>query len=380
MSNDKPMTANDRRNFLKACGKYGFTVAAVAAAGGGLSQSALAFTKKEQEERKKNAKHVITIATAYAIGASRSYPIMQVNFKDNIENLSNGEIYVKLAPAGQLGAGGALAQKVQGGTIQIAQHSMSNFAPFAPAVDVINIPYMCGKNQEFINLVTSDEWKKTVNPKVEQNGFKILMYVIIDARVVAMRKGFDKIVKVPSDLSGVKFRVPGSKILQQYYRLLGANPTPVAWGETPSAIKQGVADALDPCVGALNVFGFKDVLSSVTFSNPVPDGQVYSCNLEWFNGLPNHLQMAVERASDITFRQSLASVGAARAFAMYNLTRSGVKFYTPTASELKQWQDKAGYQRKEWDPFIKKLVGGRTQFNKLLKASRTQGVYYVDTV
>ena len=75
-------------------------------------------------------------------------------------------------------------------------------------------------------------------------------------------------------------------MLQQYYRMVGANPTPVAWGETPSAIKQGVADALDPAVGALHVFGFKDILSYVTFTQAVPDSQVYSCNLEWFNGLP----------------------------------------------------------------------------------------------
>src|SRR3546814_11280295 len=74
-------------------------------------------------------------------------------------------------------------------------------------------------------------------------------------------------------LQGLKVRVPGSKILQQYYRLAGANPTPVAWGETPTAIKQGVADALDPAVEALYAFGFKDILSWVTFNAPVPDSQ-----------------------------------------------------------------------------------------------------------
>ena len=61
---------------------------------------------------------------------------------------------------------------------------------------------------------------------------------MIDPRVVAVRKGGAGAVLSPSDLAGVKFRVPGSKMLQQYYRLVGANPTPVAWGETPSAIKQ----------------------------------------------------------------------------------------------------------------------------------------------
>jgi hypothetical protein len=65
------------------------------------------------------------------LGASRSYPIMQLDLKENIQNATNGKVYVKLAPGGQLGAGGALVQAVQGGTIQCAQHSLSNFAPFA---------------------------------------------------------------------------------------------------------------------------------------------------------------------------------------------------------------------------------------------------------
>ena len=76
--------------------------------------------------------------------------------------MTNGQVYVKLAPGGQLGAGGALAQKVQQGTIQVAQHSLSNFAPFAPVVDLINLPYFCGANQKFINLVTSDTALRTV--------------------------------------------------------------------------------------------------------------------------------------------------------------------------------------------------------------------------
>jgi hypothetical protein len=92
-------------------------------------------------------------------------------------------------------------------------------------------------------------------------------------------------VLTPAGMSGVKFRVPRSKMLQQYCRMVGANPTTVAWGETPSAIKQGVADTLDPAVGALYVFAFKDIPRHVTFTEAVPDGQVHSMNLEWFNGL-----------------------------------------------------------------------------------------------
>ncbi|MDH3596972.1 MAG: TRAP transporter substrate-binding protein [Rhodospirillales bacterium] len=372
------LKSEERRRFLEISTKYGFTAAVVAGAAGALvSSEAAAQTAKEEKQRQRAAEHSMTMATAYILGASRSYPIMQLDFKENIQNATNGKVYVKLAPGGQLGAGGALAQKVQNGTIQAAQHSLSNFAPFAPIVDLINLPYFCGTNQKFVNLVNSAAWAAEVNPQVEAKGFKPLWYVVIDPRVVAVRKGGKGPVKTPADLAGIKFRVPGSKMLQQYYRMIGANPTPVAWGETPSAIKQGVADALDPAVGALYVFGFKDILSWVTFSQAVPDSQVYSCNLEWFNALPGDVKDGMTFASEITAQQNLAKVPAARNYAMAEMSKGGVQFYSPSASELDEWIKAGGYQRSEWDTFKKELSGSLGTFGKLEEAANTKGRLYV---
>ncbi|MEP1931036.1 MAG: TRAP transporter substrate-binding protein [Roseibium sp.] len=372
------LKSHERRNFLKLAGAGSLTAALVAGAAGTLwSDAAVAQTAKEEREREANADHIMTLATAYVLGASRSYPIMQLDLKENIQNATNGKVYVKLAPGGQLGAGGALAQAVQGGTIQAAQHSLSNFAPFASAVDLINMPYFCGSNQRFTNLVSSDAWKKEVHPKVEASGFKALFYVVIDPRVVAVRKGGAGAVITPGDLDGVKFRVPGSAMLQQYYRMVGANPTPVAWGETPSAIKQGVADALDPSVGALYVFGFKDILSHVTFTQAVPDSQVYSMNLEWFNSLPTDVQEGIEFAGEITSQQNLAKVPAARSHAMSELVKAGVEFHSLSEDQLAEWQDAGGYQRSEWDQFKVELAGSMETFAKLEDAANTRGRHYV---
>lgn len=378
MKNDRNELASiERRNFLKLSASGSFTAALVAGAGGVLwSSEAVAQTAKEESEREKAADHVMTVATAYVLGASRSYPIMQLDLKENIQNATNGKVYVKLAPGGQLGAGGALVQKVQGGTIQAAQHSLSNFAPFASTVDLINMPYLCGSNQRFTNLVHSDTWQNEVHPKVEAAGFKALFYVVIDPRVVAVRQGGNAII-TPGDMSGVKFRVPGSKMLQQYYRMVGANPTPVAWGETPSAIKQGVADALDPSVGALYVFGFKDILSHVTFTQAVPDSQVYSCNLEWFNSMPPDVQEGIMWGSEMTSHQNLSKVPSARAYAMAELNKAGVEFHSLNADQLAEWESVGGYQNADWDPFKTELAGSMDAFEKLVEAAGTQGKYYV---
>ncbi|WP_171097188.1 MULTISPECIES: TRAP transporter substrate-binding protein [unclassified Ruegeria] len=376
-SEDKELVSAERRNFLKLAGSGGFTAALVAGAAGVLwSDQAAAQTAAEERDRERAAEHVMTLATAYVIGASRSYPIMQLNLKENIQNMTNGKVYVRLAPGGQLGAGGALAQAVQGGTIQAAQHSVSNFAPFAPVTDLINLPYFCGSNQRFTNLTSSDAWKAEVDPKIAASGFKALFYIVIDPRVVAVRKGGSAII-TPGDMAGVKFRVPGSAMLQQYYGLVGANPTPVAWGETPSAIRQGVADALDPSVGALNVFGFAEILSHVTFTQAVPDSQVYSINLEWFNGLPTDVQEGIEFAGEVTQHQNLATVPGSRSYAMAELIKNGVEFHSLSEDQLAEWQEAGGYQRSEWDGFKTDLAGSMDTFAKLEEAAGTRGRFYV---
>lgn len=377
----RELESAERRRFLGAVGRYGFTAAALAGVGGALwSDRAVAQTAQEEQALQASAEYTMNLATAYILGASRSYPIMQLHFKENIQNFTRGRVYVKLAPGGQLGAGTALVSKVQNGTIQAAQHSLSNFSPFAPVVDLVNIPYWCGGNQSFVNLVTSEAWNSRVDPKIAERGFKALWYVVIDPRTVALREGLDGPIKTPADMQGIRFRVPGSKILQKVYRLMGANPTPIAWGETTAAIKEGVADALDPAVNALYVFGFKDILSSITFNAAVQDCQVYSCNLDWFNELPEDVQAGIGRASEVTFRQNLAKVPTARAYAMWKMREAGTQFYQPTEAEMGEWKAACGHQLETWNDTKKELAGSLEDFQELLEASQQQSNYYVPDV
>ena len=102
----------ERRNFLKLAGMGSFTAAMVAGGAGMLwSTEAAAQTATEERDRENAAEHTMTVATAYVLGATRSYPIMQLDLKENIQNATNGKVYVKLAPGGQLGAGGAECEK-----------------------------------------------------------------------------------------------------------------------------------------------------------------------------------------------------------------------------------------------------------------------------
>lgn len=364
----------ERRRFLDVSKRYGFTTAAVALTGGFLwSETELAHAADDEAAKMKAAKHTMIFGTEYKLDAFNFYPIMQTQFKENLETMTKGQVYVKLHPAGQMGVGGALAQKVQSGTIQGGSVSLSNFSPFAPVVDLINIPFWCGQNQQFANLVTSAAWNNEITPKVTSKGYKPMFYFNIDPRTVAIRKGFGKLVKVPGDMAGMKMRVPGSKLLQQFYRLAGANPTVVAWGETPTALKQGVADGLDPSIGALYAFGFIDILESITMVESVPDAQMFAANQKWFESLPKALQATFDEASAKTQAQSFAQIPVARKASIDMLSKAGIQFYKPTDAERKAWIDAAGDQRPEWNDFKKDLAGSIETFEKLKVAANTQG-------
>ncbi len=362
-----------RRRFIEATSRFGFTTALLGSIGGFLhSATALAQTVADEEKKQKAAKQTMGFATEYKLEDFIKVPILQTVYKENVERASKGQIYVKLHPAGQLGVGAALAQKVQAGTIQGGVVSLSNFSPFAPVVDLINIPYWCGENQRFANLVTSRVWDKEITPKVISRGYKPMFYFSVDPRTISTRKGFRQI-KSPADMQGMKMRVPPSQLLQTFYKLAGANPIVVAWGETATAIKQGVADGLDPCVGGLAVFGFHDILAYVTTVRSVPDAQMFAANAAWFNALSVDLKVAFEEASDKTQRETFAHIEKSRNKSMEIMKSGGAQFYNPTPAEFKQWEETCGETRKEWEPFKIRLAGSLEIFDKLKEAANTKG-------
>lgn len=362
-----------RRRFLAASGRYGSTAAVVAALGGTLwNGRALAQTAADEAAKQKAAKVTMLFATEYKIEDWAVYAVPQAQFKQNLEAASRGAIYVKLHPAGQLGVGAALAQKVQGGTVQGGAVSLSNFSPFAPSVDLINIPFWCGENQRFANLVTSRAWDKEITPKVIARGYKPIFYFTVDPRTVATRRGH-KAVRTPADMQGMKMRVPPSQLLQQFYRLAGANPTVVPWGETPTALKQGVADGLDPSISALAVFGFQDIIANILALRSVPDAQMFAANANWYNQLNPDLKSAFDLAADKTQLESFVQIAKARANAIAILKKGGAQIAVPTAAEYKQWVEACGEQRREWNDFKVKLAGSIENFERLKEAANTKG-------
>ncbi|HSD53459.1 MAG TPA: TRAP transporter substrate-binding protein DctP, partial [Burkholderiales bacterium] len=215
-------------------------------------------------------------------------------------------------------------------------------------------------------------WDKDITPKVITRGYKPIFYFTVDPRTVATRRGH-KAVRTPADMQGMKMRVPPSQLLQQFYRLAGANPTVVPWGETPTALKQGVADGLDPSISALAVFGFQDIIANILALRSVPDAQMFAANANWYNQLDTDLKTAFDLAASKTQVESFVQIAKARANAIAIMKKGGAQIAVPTAAEYKQWVEACGEQRREWNDFKVKLAGSLDNFERLKEAANTKG-------
>ena len=319
------------------------------------------------------------LATEYTVEQEVSVPVVQTAFKDYIEETSDGAIEVDLRPGGELGVGGVLVEKLLSGSVHAVQVSLANMAAYVPAIDLVNIPYWCGDNQRYANLVTSQAWSDAVAPPLAERDLKVLFYYTEDPRTVATRRGVGVTVRTPEDIRGLRVRVPGSAVLAEFCRLVGAEPVVIPWGRTLEAMTAGEADALDPAGTTLYTAGFRDVLGSVSLISSVPDAQVYVCNMTWFEGLAPELREALEEASERAMAESFAVLPGCRDHAADQLRARGVEFYKPSAAEMEAWVEAAGERRPEWDRFKSDLAGSLDSFARLKQAADTMGRYTVDS-
>lgn len=154
--------------------------------------------------------------------------------------------------------------------------------------------------------------------------------------------------------------------------MVGANPTPINWGETSTALSEGVAETVHVDFMATNSFGLRDILTHVSLTDIIPDVQAYSLSATWYNSLPDDLQDAVDRAGEKTFKQTLEQLPTSRQNSYNDLRNAGASFHSLSESDREAWKEAVGYHRPEWDSFKTDLAGDMETFEALESAARTE--------
>jgi tripartite ATP-independent transporter DctP family solute receptor len=191
-------------------------------------------TAPQAQEYSLNISHVLDPSHPIHIGALKMAEIAAQR--------SGGRVKMTIFPSSQLGADREVIQNVQSGVIQGLIEATTKFVTFAPVYAALDLPYLVKTPDEAYALLDGPIVSNEINPKVAEAGFHPVSYWEVSFRdIYTVRKPITAL----SDLQGLKFRVIGSPSFIALFRALGANPTPMPFGELYSALQQGVVDGAE---------------------------------------------------------------------------------------------------------------------------------------
>ena len=143
---------------------------------------------------------------------------------------------------------------------------------------------------------------------------------------------------VTVDLNGLKIRVMETPLYVTEMKSLGAQPTPVAWPETYTALQTGVVDGHENVIPSIVNAKIFEVQKHVTL-----DGHNYGVDWfvmsdKFFKSLTPALQKVVQDAGKAACVEERRVNRALTADGVKSLKDKGVTVYTPQAAEIAQFK------------------------------------------
>ena len=154
---------------------------------------------------------------------------------------TNGAVEILTYPQGQIATYKDGVEMVVRGAYFISVEDPSYIGDYMPEFTALVGPMLYRNYEEYTSLVKSNLVQGWI-VKLEEKGIKVLslQYIFGFRNVIT-----DRVIRTPEDLKGLKLRTPGSKLFIETINAMGATATPLPWGETFSAIQQGVVDGLE---------------------------------------------------------------------------------------------------------------------------------------
>ena len=165
-------------------------------------------------------------------------------FEELVEAASDGSIQVEVFDSGSLFDQNAEQTALLRGDLDMAYTSSQWLSERVPAASIVGVPYMITDVDHLYAVMDSQVGQDIFAAAVEEAGVRPLTSLYLGTRQLNLT---DKVGKVmtPADLEGVKLRVPDSPSWIAMGEALGANPTPVAFGELYLALQTGTVDGQD---------------------------------------------------------------------------------------------------------------------------------------
>ncbi|MBD3308385.1 hypothetical protein GF339_18260, partial [candidate division KSB3 bacterium] len=224
---------------------------------------------------------------------------------------------------------------------------------------VLSLPFLF-ESHEQMHAFSKTDVCKNVAGLLEQKGLKIAG---IWSRLPRHFVNTKRPIRDLEDFKGLKIRVPGSKVYSSIWQNLGANPTPMAWGEVYTSLQLGTIDGVEQPLTILISSGIYEITRYVTISNYLTGFVFVAYNKGFFESLsPEHQQLLIEAAAAANEHKHANDVRMLEE-ALQQLKAEGVEIYYPTPEQLEQYKQAT---MPTWDEY--RDVIGQDLIDQVLQA------------
>ncbi|RKY03085.1 MAG: TRAP transporter substrate-binding protein DctP [Spirochaetes bacterium] len=180
-------------------------------------------------------------------GPNEPQTLSMKKFAEVVSELSGGKIKVKVFHSGQLADQKTGILGVMRGSLEMTSDaSPSWFSDLAnyPEIAVLEAAYIYRDLDHLYRVLTGPFGQKYWDTLARKSNIRVLDIWYLGTRELNLTRKAG-VVRRPEDLKGIKLRMPNTEAWLDVGRALGANPTPLGFGEVYMALKTGTIDGQD---------------------------------------------------------------------------------------------------------------------------------------
>ncbi|MGB0658543.1 MAG: TRAP transporter substrate-binding protein [Mangrovicoccus sp.] len=210
-----------------------------------------------------------------------------------LEERTGGRLCIEVFHSAQLGEEKDTIEQTQFGVIDMNRVSMGPFNNIIEETQVVSLPYIF-RSVDHMHKVMDGEIGAEILAAFEAYDLVGLAYYDSGSRSFYNR---EKPVNSMEDLAGMKFRVQQSDIFVDMVAALGANATPLPYGEVYSSIQTGVIDGAENNWPSYESSGHFEVAKYYTLDQHLIVPEVLVMSKSSFDKLSAEDQEAVRQAA-----------------------------------------------------------------------------------
>ena len=204
---------------------------------------------------------------------------------------TNGAVEIQTYGSSQLAVYKDNLQQVVDGSNWIACEDPSYLADYNINFEALIAPMLYSNLQEYSYVCQSDVVKALCQDIEDNYGIHVLA---LDFNVGLRCMQTNKEIVTPDDMKGMKIRVPNSSMYINCLTAMGASPLGMPFGETISAVQQGVVDGLEGNMNAYSTNGSAEVAKQMSFTNHLIGTCGAYINIDVWNSIPEEYRDIIQ--------------------------------------------------------------------------------------